>query len=95
MKSLFQVFCLLLICSVHVMGYCNESYRAHFDVRVEDDLGKVAGAGGPIDVVSGVPQIFDMGDKCLTLLFTIEPLPSTDYTLTVSLSCGLKELKNA
>jgi hypothetical protein len=68
------------------MGYCNESYGAHFEVKVEDEAGRDTGASGPLDIVSGVPQIFDLGDKILELLFVIEPSPSIDYSLTVSLS---------
>lgn len=68
-----------------VTANCAESYRAHFEVKVEDEVGKASGAGGPLDIISGVPQIFDMGDKSLSLLFLIEPSPSIEYSLTVSL----------
>ena len=85
MKGFFRAFCLVLICLAAVTANCAESYRTHLEVTVEDGAGK-AGAGGPFDVVSGVPLMIDIGDKSLSLLFSIEPSPSIEYSLTVSLS---------
>ena len=79
------ILCLALLCSVTATGNCDPSYRLHFEVTVEEGAGKRT-IRTSSDVVSGVPLAFKTGRNILSLLFSVEPPPSDEFLLTVSLS---------
>ncbi|MCF6318749.1 MAG: hypothetical protein L3J83_05670 [Proteobacteria bacterium] len=84
MKTFFQVFCFILICSVVATGNCAESYRANGVI----DLVKKQGIRSTrvfSNVVSGVPINLNAGELTFSLVFVVEPPPSDKYSLMVSL----------
>ena len=85
MKIFFQIIFLIIGCLTAVTGNCGEIYRTHFEINVEDDMGKKT-LSFPSNVISGAPLIFEIGNRSLSLVFSVEPPPSNMYLLTVSLS---------
>lgn len=84
MKTFFQAFCFVLICSVVATGNCAESYRANGVI----DLVKKQGIRSiriSSNIVSGVPMKLNAGERTFSLVFVVEPPPSDKYSLTVSL----------
>ena len=85
MKTFFQIFLLVIVCLTAVTGNCGEIYRTHFEINVEDDMGKKT-LNGPSNIISGVPLTFETDNRSLSLVFSVESPPSNMYLLTVSLS---------
>lgn len=87
MKVLFQSFYFTLISLMAVTVSYADSYKAQGQFHFDNGQGAGKGIRAfKSSVVSGVPIELKLGDKTITMVFIIEPSPSVNYSLTVSLS---------
>ena len=84
MKTFFQAFCFVLICSVAATDSYADSYRVRGEVSYENGQAKWT-RSIVSDVILGVPVILKQGEKTFSLVFVVEPPASDNYSVTASL----------
>lgn len=89
MKTFFQAFCFVLISSLVVTDSYAETYQLRGEFYHDDGQNK-ATRSLRSRVVSGVPVIIKQGGQIISLVFTIEPPSSNNYSLVVSLMTNPK-----
>lgn len=86
MKIKFRTLLLITINLISISTCYADSYKAQGQFHFEQGQGGGKGIRSfKSTVVSGVPVEFKMGGNIVTMVFTIEPPPSYNYSLTLSL----------
>ena len=82
-KNIIQAYFSILISLLVMTDSYADSYRVQGEFYFDNGTNNKAVRGFASNVVSGIPINLMMGNKVISMVFTIEPPPSNNYSMTI------------